>query len=109
VVSPLFEARALIRIILPVVWWIGPGSWSLEDTNILLQIIFIWLGLGATYAFARRYLTAAGAFGFVVLAGFWLRVKTCGAGLLPTDPEDGVQETESPTWRRIDGFLQAAG
>ncbi len=70
--GPVFSSRVLMRLLIPIFWAVAPNAWYPEQANTLLQILFCWAGLSATYCFARRWLSWGAALGTSYLTGAWL-------------------------------------
>ncbi len=70
--EPVFGARVLMRLLIPIMWSVAPTLWLPEDANLLLQILAAGTGLVGCYAFARAYLTRSEALASALLCALWL-------------------------------------
>jgi hypothetical protein len=68
----VFESRVLMRTLIPMVWAAAPTLWFPYQTNLFLQILFLWSGLIAFWAFCRQYLEPIESLGCCAVAALWL-------------------------------------
>jgi hypothetical protein len=86
--EPVFQARLLMGVLIGVVWSLIPGPWFPEHVNVVLQVCFVWVGLWATWAYARNWLPMGYALAAAILAGFWLEWGMLPMGFSISYPYD---------------------